>query len=101
MGKLQFEQHQYPQAQNALTSALQYCDNPAMVPLILELRGTCRRELNDLKGALADFTQALEHHPEDPQLYLAKAETEKTLGLTRQAEKSYQKAKELSRNPHP
>ncbi len=101
MGKLQFEQHQYPQAQNALTSALQYCDNPGMLPLILELRGTCRRELNDLKGALADFTQALEHHPEDPQLYLAKAETEKTLGLTRQAEKSYQKAKELSRNPHP
>lgn len=101
LGKLQFEQHQYPQAQNALTSALQYCDNPGMVPLILELRGTCRRELQDLKGALADFTQALEHHPEDPQLYLVKAETEEKLGLTQQAEKSYQKARELNRNPRP
>lgn len=95
LGRVHYSLNKYQAAIDAFTSGISYCDNPSFKPLMLELRGHCRKELNDLNGALADYNAAIRLSPHDPSLYEAKGNIEMKLGLKEDAAKSLATARQL------
>ncbi len=99
LGRVQYGLHQFGKALDSFSSGFKYCDNPAFRPLLLELRGNCRKELNDYQGALTDYNAAIQLSPKDPSLYEAKADAEIKMGLKEEAAKSLAKARQLGSSP--
>jgi Flp pilus assembly protein TadD len=58
-------------------------------------RGRGRMETKDLDGAIADFTEAIEHHPNDAPAYMARGEAKQRSGDLAGAISDYNKSVEL------
>jgi tetratricopeptide (TPR) repeat protein len=58
-------------------------------------RGATYQVLSDHRHAVEDFTQAIEWDPDKPQTYFARAESERMLGQTAQADKDHLRGRVL------
>lgn len=58
-------------------------------------RGATYQALNDYRRAIEDFTEAIAFAPDRPQTYYARAESERALGETEQAEEDHQQGRIL------
>jgi tetratricopeptide (TPR) repeat protein/roadblock/LC7 domain-containing protein len=86
---------QYNEAIASFNTAILFCADPALTPMIFEWRGNCQDNLGNYHDAITDYMQAISMAPQRPSAYYFKGKAELNAGQKQDAISSLKQAEAL------
>jgi tetratricopeptide (TPR) repeat protein len=94
-----FDKGRYKEAEIAFNSAIKYCIETKLFPLIYEMRANTQAKLGKYEAAITDFDSAIKYAPNDPSSYYEKGKVLLEMLRDQEAMSCLKQAEQLGSKP--